>query len=507
MKEPVAGKPLVIRADADSRQGAGHVMRCLALAQAWQDAGGRALFLTAAPPPALQTRLQSEGMEVSPLQATPGSPEDARETAALARSRGAAWVGADGYHFGADYQRLLKDAGLRLLCIDDYGHAGHYCADLVLNQNIHALPNLYADREAHTRLLLGTRYVLLRREFWPWRGWRREIPAVARKVLVTLGGGDPGNVTLKVIQALAQVQIEGLEAVVVVGPANPHLTELNAAVQNSAHRIRLEANVTNMAELMAWADLAVTAGGSTCWETAFLGLPSLTIILATNQRQVTEELEKFRVAQNLRLPEDLSESAIAISLTTLLAAREIRKSMSLTGAELIDGLGVKRVLEQLTRKNLKLRRAFEADCEMVWKWRNAPEVRAGSFSMDDIPWESHKNWFLSRLKDPNCIFFIASNEDKRSVGQIRYEVRGTEATVSVCLDKNYRGSGYGTEIIRLGSQTLFSQSEIMTIHAYIKDINKSSLRAFKKVGFKNKDVTVIQGQAAIHMVLEAKQAK
>ena len=124
MKEPLAGKPLVIRADADSRMGTGHVMRCLALAQAWQDAGGRALFLMAAVPPALKTRLESEDMEVAPLQATPGSPEDAGETAALARSCGADWVVADGYHFGADYQRLLKDSGLRLLCIDDYGHAG-----------------------------------------------------------------------------------------------------------------------------------------------------------------------------------------------------------------------------------------------------------------------------------------------------------------------------------------------------------------------------------------------
>ena len=132
---------------------------------------------------------------------------------------------------------------------------------------------MYANREAHTRLLLGTRYVLLRREFWPWRGWRREIPAVARKVLVTLGGGDPDNVTLKVIRALAQVEIEGLEAVVVVGPANPHLEELQAAVKDTPHPIRLESNVTNMPELMAWADVAITAGGSTCWETAFMGLP------------------------------------------------------------------------------------------------------------------------------------------------------------------------------------------------------------------------------------------
>ena len=144
-------------------------------------------------------------------------------------------------------------------------------ADLVLNQNINAAAEMYANREAHTRLLLGTRYVLLRREFWPWRGWRREIPAVARKVLVTLGGGDPDNVTLKVIQALAQVQIEGLEAVVVVGAANPHLQELQAAVQDTPQPHPPGVQRHQHGGVDGLGRRAITAGGSTCWETAFMG--------------------------------------------------------------------------------------------------------------------------------------------------------------------------------------------------------------------------------------------
>jgi UDP-2,4-diacetamido-2,4,6-trideoxy-beta-L-altropyranose hydrolase len=343
----LTGKTLVVRADADSRMGTGHVMRCLALGQAWQDAGGRALFLMAPSPPALKTRLLSEGMEVLALETVPGSPDDAGETAQLARSRGADWVVVDGYHFGADYQRLIKDCGLRLLCIDDYGHAAHYSADLVLNQNINATEELYPSREANTRLLLGTRYVLLRREFWPWRGWRRDIPEVARKVLVTLGGADPDNVTLKVVQALAQVKIEGLEAVVVVGAANPHLEELQAAVQDTPHRIRLEYNVTNMPELMAWADVAITAGGSTCWESAFLGLPTLLLVLAENQLNSAEQLGKTKNIIYLGWFYNLSSAQIKEYLIKLLNYKGNREQLSQSGCQLVDGKGTSYIVEEL----------------------------------------------------------------------------------------------------------------------------------------------------------------
>jgi UDP-2,4-diacetamido-2,4,6-trideoxy-beta-L-altropyranose hydrolase len=498
-----AGKIMVIRADADARMGTGHVMRCLALAQAWQDTGGRGLFLMAAMPPALKTRLAAEGMEALTLQATPGSPEDARETAQLAQSRGADWVVADGYHFGADYQRLIKDAGLRLLCIDDYGHAGHYCADLVLNQNINATEELYPSREAHTRLLLGTRYVLLRREFWPWRGWRREIPEVARKVLVTLGGGDPDNVTQKVMHALAQVQTDSLEAVVVAGAANPHLPALQASIAKQPHSIRLEANVTNMPKLMAWADLAITAGGSTCWETAFMGLPSLIIILAENQRFTGARLEQAGLAHNFNGHKNLALANVADSLSKLCVNLEGRQKISLMGQKSVDGFGTSRALRQLSIKNLKLRRAVEADCKIVWEWSNEPEVRSISFSTDNIPWETHKKWFFFQITDPNCIFLIASNGDGNLIGQIRYDIRESDAVISVSIDKEYRGLGYGQEIIALGCETMFTQLPIKTINAYIKENNIRSICVFTRAGFINKGITINQGQRAIHLVLEA----
>src|SRR5580700_1740365 len=145
---------LVLRTDASVAIGTGHVMRCLALAQAWEDAGGRAIFAMAQATPAVEGRLRNEGFEVARVSAQVGSATDAEETADLAQQRGASWVVVDGYEFGAEYQASLKNRGMKVLFIDDNGHAAHYLADLVLNQNAHALEELYRSRELSTKLLL-----------------------------------------------------------------------------------------------------------------------------------------------------------------------------------------------------------------------------------------------------------------------------------------------------------------------------------------------------------------
>lgn len=338
----------MLRADGDSQMGMGHVMRCLALGQAWQDAGGRVAWAMAAIPSALVARLKSEGMEVFQLAVHPGSADDARETAKLARRQGAGWVIVDGYHFDAGYQRLIKDSGLRLLFVDDYGHAAHYCADIVLNQNIYAHEGLYyPSKEPHTRLLLGTCYALLREEFLRWRGWQREVPEIARKILVTLGGADPDNATSKVIKALELVEIEGLEARVVVGEANPHDRELRLLASPLRSRIQIKSKVADMSELMAWAEAAVTAGGSTCWESAFMGLPSILIILSDDQRPIAQKLGAMGVAMNLGWHKYLTSAQVGRSLENLLTCEETRASMGRRGRELVDGEGGARVVEAL----------------------------------------------------------------------------------------------------------------------------------------------------------------
>lgn len=340
-------QPLLLRADASTQIGAGHVMRCLALAQAWQDAGGVAHFAAAELPDGLAARLTAEGMALYRLDVAPGSAADAVQTAALARQLGADWVVEDGYKFGADFQRIIKEAGLRLLAIDDCGHAGHYVADLVLNQNIYANESLYPSREPCTRLLLGTQYVLLRREFQRWRGWQREIPDVARRVLVTMGGGDPDNVTSKVIEALEWVQVDGLEVAVVVGASNPHLPALQDSANRSVHVIRLVQDVSDMSELVAWADLAVVAGGSTCWEIAFMGLPSIIIVIANNQEGIANGLGTQGAGISLGSHTRIDNVSIVSPLQSAICDRQLRTGMCEKALRIVDSHGTTRTLASL----------------------------------------------------------------------------------------------------------------------------------------------------------------
>lgn len=339
--------PLILRADGSSQMGTGHVMRCLALAQGWQDSGDGGIFVMGTQAPALEARLGAEGMEVVHMEAQAGSEEDAIRTAALARQVSAPWVVVDGYHFGARYQEILKERGLRVLFIDDHAHAEHYYADLVLNQNIHAREPLYTKRESYTQLLLGTRYVLLRREFLRWREWKRHVPHLARKVLVTMGGADPNCVTLKAIQALRQVQLPGLEVTVVIGPANEHCERQRQEVNSTAASFHFLQSVTTMSDLMAWADAAIAAAGSTSWELAFMGVPALLLVLAQNQALAAQECAARNLFRYLATGSSSTPDQLVAEINELLKNQAQRQKLSDDSRLLVDGLGAARVVRSL----------------------------------------------------------------------------------------------------------------------------------------------------------------
>jgi UDP-2,4-diacetamido-2,4,6-trideoxy-beta-L-altropyranose hydrolase len=331
--------------------GTGHVMRCLALAEAWQDSGGRVLFAMIAPALSMRERLLKESVGIFEIFEPAGSAEDAKRTAALAREHGATWVVVDGYQFGADYQQTLKSAGVKILFLDDYGHAGHYCADVVLNQNLSAEKIAYEMRGRYTRLLLGLKYCLLRREFNKWREWRREIPSVGHRVLVTMGGSDPENCTLLVMQALAVAEIEGLEARVVVGSSNPRFESLERHARQNAEQIAVWRSVSTMAELMAWADVAVSSAGTTSWELAFMSLPSVLLTFADHQLPVAHAVGMSGAGINLGRFSEIDERAMAKAVRELLADRSLRKEMAANGRALVDGYGAGRVVSVLAEKS------------------------------------------------------------------------------------------------------------------------------------------------------------
>jgi UDP-2,4-diacetamido-2,4,6-trideoxy-beta-L-altropyranose hydrolase len=343
-------KPLLIfRADGSAAIGTGHVMRCLALAEAWRERGGAARFITAYRWPALEARLRAAGCDVLCPDFVPGSIGDARWSAETARQCGAAAIVVDGYHFGSDYQQAIKDTGIVLLFIDDDGRSGRYSADVVLNQNLYAREHFYRDCQPYTQLLLGAKYALLRREFLKWREWRRDISATARNLLVTLGGADAANVTEKVIAVLRRLEMATVRVKIVAGAANSHLESLRGAVADDG-RIELLTAVDDVAALMAWADVAISAGGSTCWELAFMGLPSSVVVLADNQLPVARSLDEAGAAIDIGAWPEGAEEKLLSALGDLIHDPARRRRMSEIGRQTVDGGGARRVAEHLWQR-------------------------------------------------------------------------------------------------------------------------------------------------------------
>jgi UDP-2,4-diacetamido-2,4,6-trideoxy-beta-L-altropyranose hydrolase len=336
-----------LRADADERIGMGHVLRCLALAQAWIEAGGTATLAACALPARLEARLDEEGLGVEWLRTEPGSPADSAATVALARRLGAHRIVCDGYRFGPSYQRAVREAG-SLLFIDDTGELRPYAAELVLNQNLHASEALYADRAPHTTLLLGPRYALLRREFLRARPVERPLATRARRFLVTLGGSDPVRATSGVVRALGRLHGD-VEVRVLVGPGNPRRAELDAEAAESRVRCEVVSDAGGMPSHFEWADLVVSGAGSTCWELAYSGVPFVTVALAENQRPIAKSLEDAGISRHGGWHADLDEEALAETIVELAGDRAARSRMASAGRVLVDGCGAERVAGRIAR--------------------------------------------------------------------------------------------------------------------------------------------------------------
>jgi len=337
-----AGGLLCVRADASTQMGTGHVMRCIALAQEWQRSGGSVRFVTAPGEDRLEDRLDSEGFAVAHVTEIAGSPEEAAETSRLVSNAAALVI--DGYHLSAAYRAAIECEHSALLVVDDCADNGPYRSDLLLNQNAGASAQLYTQDAALPRLLLGESYTLLRREFLDTE--RRPREAGPASVLVTLGGSDPEGIAGLVLRALEGCADE-FSVQLVIGASNPRGDRYRRAAENSHHAIRVHEDVRDLAPLMTGADLAITAGGSTCWELAYLGVPSLVIIGADNQIAIAEALERAGGGRNLGRHTELTEERLKQHLAEVLSDSGLLARMSASQTQLLDGLGSRRVVAAL----------------------------------------------------------------------------------------------------------------------------------------------------------------
>jgi len=337
---------LMIRADASAEMGTGHVMRCLALAQAWKDSGGQATFVTACGSKGLIQRLQQEGFAIHPVPAMHPDARDWATTQAILSRFKDSWVVVDGYHFDEAYQQRVKEAGNKLLVIGSMTHRRNYHGDILLNAGLNAERIQYSCAP-YTRLLLGPKYLLIRREFLVWTGWKRSFPAKGRQLLVTLGGSAPHSTILRVIRVIQNAEIPGLHTTVVAGPASCNGEPLPDVLSQFSVPLRLVCDPPDMSGIMAEADLAITGGGTTAWELSFMGLPMLMIVMAENQRNTAATMQRAGIAESLGWHEDLDCRTVAQRIKDLLDSPAMRASLSQAQRKTVDGMGASRVIAEM----------------------------------------------------------------------------------------------------------------------------------------------------------------
>ncbi len=344
-----AAPKLLLRADAGNTVGVGHVMRSIALGQAWRRRGGSVVLVTAELPDRLRRRLRDERFAVWRIDARPGGPGDCHLMGLIAERIRPDWIAMDGYAFDATYQKAMRQHASRVLVVDDFAHAECYTCDVILNQNLNADPSLYVRRDSGTRLLLGPRYALLRAEFSDLLPPSESRTGSGRRVLVTFGGSDPHNMTQRVLESLTLVDDLPLDIVVLLGPENNRHRCLSGLAARMRHAVRLVHDPLDVATLMRDTDLAISAAGSTCWELSYLGVPQILIITADNQQAIARQLAERGGQRSLGWCADWQAHKLAHSVRDVLRNKNQRDAMAHAARKLVDGRGAGRVVDVLWR--------------------------------------------------------------------------------------------------------------------------------------------------------------
>ncbi|MBI6546607.1 MAG: UDP-2,4-diacetamido-2,4,6-trideoxy-beta-L-altropyranose hydrolase [Cyanobacteria bacterium NC_groundwater_1444_Ag_S-0.65um_54_12] len=358
---------ILVRADASHQMGVGHVFRCLALAEALRESGSAVTFVCRELPGNLCGFLEARGTvrvwrlprpNQELISTTADLPHaawlgvdqqtDAQQVLDLLKAESAApmadWLIVDHYALDRTWERSLRPAVRHLMAIDDVADRFHE-VELLLDQNIWANPAERYRQLVHDdcQLLLGTRFALLRPEFAAARATRAKRDGSVRRVLVCFGGTDATDETAKALAALRRIGRPDLTIAVVVGAQNQQRQEIADQVAELPGA-SLYVQADQMAELMACADLAIGAGGSTTWERCCMGLPALIIAVARNQEGIVEACNSHGAGIYLGTASAVTVSGLQQAIEDLLGSPVKVQRLAERAAMLVDGRGTDRVI-------------------------------------------------------------------------------------------------------------------------------------------------------------------
>lgn len=350
---------VAFRVDSGTAIGAGHLVRCLTLADELRDRGADVHFVTRKHPGHFAELARERQFRVSELPGAVGPTPDPATWIGTSQEADAAdtlhatdgahpldWTIVDHYALDATWHRAIRPATRRILAVDDLADRT-LAVDAVLDHNYDATHRDYRAVAPAARLLLGSRYCLLPRAIRTMRSTVQgpTRPRSEATIVVSLGGSDPSNATTDVLTMLHDVLASVHHVDVVIGRAHP-------AIAAAAEGCQLLANATLhiqtdlMGSLLARADVAIGAGGTSTWERLHLGVPSIVLPLAANQVATIQALAEAGLVLTPGTNWRVSDRLVT-QLTRLLDDAGERALLAERGRDAIDGQGAERVADAL----------------------------------------------------------------------------------------------------------------------------------------------------------------
>ncbi|OOZ41831.1 UDP-2,4-diacetamido-2,4,6-trideoxy-beta-L-altropyranose hydrolase [Solemya pervernicosa gill symbiont] len=340
---------LIVRTDATDAVGLGHLTRSLALAGEARSIGCEVLGVGCLESDASRRAVDNVVDEWIDLPDREASHDSLTMLKLLIAERNPSWVVVDGYDFGYDYLCSVQSES-KLLVIDDGARLENYCADLLLDQNVGAERRNYR-LQGGGRVLLGAKYALLRAQFKGGAKVRTaSLKARSQRVLVSLGGLSETGELLLVLQGLAQMSTP-LDITCLTGASSETQATIEKGVvsifSGRPHNLKLVPYRDEMASLMVWADVAVSAAGSICLEMACKGLPMLLMVLADNQAPIAAEFDRLGAGISLGWLDNDTPDRVTRVLTELLMDQQRLSLMGGGGLNYVDGAGASRVVKEM----------------------------------------------------------------------------------------------------------------------------------------------------------------
>lgn len=513
-------KTIAFRADADARIGLGHAMRDLTIASELRLIGFNCVFVCRHLPDHLADRIRDAGHDVLRLEGDDArslggdvtlhqswlgvrQEDDARSTLArlsdyLDDPGQLQGIVLDHYGIDARWETIVRAAIPGWLgVIDDLSDRPHEC-DWLLDSTFGKTQADYSGLvPGDYTLMLGAEYALLRAQFTRFRAIslaRRdacfEKKEPARKVLIAMGGVDQPDATGHCVDALNATEVpEGFSVDIMIGGSYPHLASLEQKIAAGSIPFRIHQNISDVAELLTGVDLCIGASGTSTWERCCLGVPTINVVLAENQKTIARNLTDAGAIHPVEDFFDRPAAAIgAEHFGPVIHAPDELQAMSLAARDICDGRGVLRLKIHLLEMGVKngrkvrLRLAHAGDIRTVFNWQMLPETRRHANNPEPPSWEGHSAWMAAKLKSPDSYFFIVEC-DGAAAGVVRLDRDLNRSifayVVSIFIDPDFYGLGVASAALELAHKLLPRAEIFAQVHAD----NKPSLTLFGSNGY------------------------